>query len=102
MPTYDFLNEKDNVEFEAFFSIKEKEEFLADHPHIRQLPPSQVNIVSGTGKMRNDDGWHENMARLAAANPNTPLADRVGGRSPKDAKTQAAVEKWRKARMNSV
>ena len=55
MPTYDFLNEKDNVEFEAFFSIKEKEEFLAEHPHIRQLPPSQVNIDSGTGKMRNDD-----------------------------------------------
>ena len=102
MPTYDFLNEIDNVEFEAFFSIKEKEEFLADPPHIRQLPPSQVNIVSGSGKMRNDDGWHENMARLAAANPNTPLADRVGGRSPKDAKTQAAVEKWRKARRNSV
>ena len=102
MPTYDFLNEKDNVEFEAFFSIKEKEEFLAEHPHIRQLPPSQVNIVSGSGKMKNDDGWHENMQRIAAANPNTPFADKVGGRSPKEVKTQAAVEKWRKARARSL
>ena len=101
MPTYDFLNEKDNIEFEAFFSNKEKEEFLSEHPHIRQLPPSQVNIISGSG-MRNDDGWNENMARLAAANPNTPLADKVGSRSSKEVKTQKAIEKWRKARSRSL
>ena len=53
------------------FSIKEKEEYLLEHPHIRQLPPSQVNIVSGSGGMRNDDGWNETMQRLASANPNT-------------------------------
>ena len=61
----------------------------------------QVNIVSGSGGMRNDDGWNETMQRLAAANPNTALADKVGGRTAKQVKTQAAIEKWRKKRSSS-
>ena len=101
MPTYEFLNEDTNEEFDAMFSIKEKEEYLLEHPHIRQLPPSQVNIVSGSCGMRNDDGWNETMQRLAAANPNTALADKVGGRTAKQVKTQAAIEKWRKKRSSS-
>ena len=52
--------------------------------------------------MRNDEGWNENMARLAAANPNTHLADKVGIRSSKEVKTQKAIEKWRKARSRSL
>jgi len=100
MPSYEFINEDTGEEFEALFSFSEREKFLLEHPHIRQLPPSQVNIVSGiSGKThRNDDGWNETLTRLGAANPSTPLADKVGGRSSKDIKTANAVEKWRKKR----
>lgn len=95
MPIYDFLDKKDNVEFEAFFSIKEKEEFLSEHPHIQQLPPTQINIVSGV-TFKNDDGWNENLQRIAEANPNTALADKVAGRTSKEKRTAEAVDKWRK------
>jgi len=100
MPTYDFINEESGETFEALFSFAEREEFLSDHPHMRQLPPTQINIVSGVSGMthRNDDGWKETLDRISAANPSSALADSHGGRSSKEAKTAAAVEKWRKKR----
>ena len=45
MPTYNFRDEENNVEFEEFMTMSEREAFLSDHPHIKQLPPSQMNIV---------------------------------------------------------
>jgi len=100
MPTYDFINEDSGEIFEALFSFAEREEFLLDHPHMRQLPPTQINIVSGvSGKThKNDDGWKETLDRISAANPASALADQRGGRSSKEAKTAQAVEKWRKKR----
>ena len=100
MPTYDFINEDTGETFEALFSFAEREEFLSDNPNIRQLPPTQMNIVSGvSGKThKNDDGWKETLDRISAANPASALDNQRGGRSSKEAKTAAAVEKWRKKR----
>jgi hypothetical protein len=100
MPTYEFINESTKETFEAILSMAEREEFLLDHPNIRQLPPTQMNIVSGvSGKThKNDDGWKETLDRISAANPASALADQRGGRSSKEAKTAQAVEKWRKKR----
>ena len=103
MPTYDFINEETGETFEALFSFAEREEFLLDHPHMRQLPPTQINIVSGISGMthKNDDGWNEYLQRIAEANPNTALADKVGGRTTKEKKTAAALAKWRKKKSMS-
>ena len=100
MPTYDFINEDSGETFEAMLSMAEREDYLFDNPHIRQLPPSHVNIVSGiSGKThRSDDGWKETLGKISAANPGTPLANKIGGRSSKEAKTAQAVDKWRKNR----
>ena len=100
MPTYDFIDENTKETFEAILSMAEREEFLSDNPNIRQLPPTQMNIVSGvSGKThKNDDGWKETLDRISAANPASALANQRGGRSSKEAKTAAAVEKWRKKR----
>ena len=98
MPTYDFVDEETGETFEALFSFAEREEFLLEHPHMRQLPPTQINIVSGISGMthKNDDGCNENLQRIAEANPNTALADKVAGRTTKEKRTADAVDKWRK------
>jgi hypothetical protein len=99
MPTYNFRDEENNVEFEEFMTMSEREAFLSDHPHIKQLPPSQMNIVhSVMGSERTDDGWRENLSRIAEAHPTSELALKHGDKSGKAAKTRQVVEKWRKKR----
>lgn len=100
MPTYSFIDEENDVEFEEMMSYSEKQAFLADHPHIKQTL-TQINIVrsaNGMRSMRNDDGWRENLARMAEAHPGTTLGNRYGDKSVKAVKTREAVEKWRRKR----
>ena len=103
MPTYDFEDTNTGETFEALFSFAEREEFLFEHPHMRQLPPTQINIVSGVSGVTHkvDSGWKDTLQRIGAANPSTPLADKVGGRSVKETRTAQAVAKWRKKRQQS-
>ena len=100
MPTYDFINEDTGETFEALFSFAEREEYLLEHPHIRQLPPTKMNIVSGVSGMthKTDGGWKETLDRISAAHPTSSFADSHGGRSSKEVKTALAVDKWRKNR----
>ena len=37
MPTYRFLNEKNGEEFDDFMSMSDKEEYLKDNPHFKQV-----------------------------------------------------------------
>jgi hypothetical protein len=99
MPIYEFKNSKTGEEFETLMSISEREAYLVDHPHIRQLPPSKMNIVGSVGGIKNDDGWKENLDRISAAHPTSELAASRGSRfTSKEVKTRKAVEKWRSAR----
>jgi len=90
MPTYDFENTKTGEQFTEIMSMKEREKYLADNPHIKQLL-TRMNMIAGMPK--NDDGWKENLARIAEAHPNSTLADRHGGRTSKAAKTSAVLDK---------
>ena len=98
MPTYTFFNEESGIEWEEFLSFSEKDLLLASNSKIVQLAPTQVNIVRGTGGLRNDDGWKENLSRIAEAHPTSALAQTHGDKSVKDTKTRQAVEKWRNKR----
>ena len=96
MPTYNFKNNETGEEWEEFFTISGKEEFLEQNPHIHQLP-SLFSMVGGTGdRIKNDDGWKENMSRIAEAHPTSPLAERYGKKSIKQIKTQQALAKNKK------
>ena len=53
MPTYDFINKKTGKEYSEFMSISEKETYLEQNPHIQQKV-SSINIISGTGGIKND------------------------------------------------
>ena len=92
MPTYDFLNTKTGEEFSEFMSISEKETYLNHNSHIQQKV-SSINIISGTGGIKNDGGWKELQSKIAERNPGTPMADRHGKKSIKEIKTRQVLKK---------
>ena len=94
MPTYTFYNKRTKKEYTDLMSISEMEEYLSKNKHISQvLQP--INIVAGVSGLthKNDQGWKENMSRIAEAHPTSPLADRYGKKSIKQIKTQQALKK---------
>ena len=94
MPQYTFFNKRTRKEFTDFMSISEKEEYLEKNHHISQVIVP-INIVAGVSGLthKNDQGWKENMSRIAEAHPTSPLADRYGKKSIKQIKTQQALKK---------
>ena len=92
MPTYSFKNNDTGEEWEEFFTISGKEEFLEKNKHIQQLP-SLISIVGGVGGIKNDSGWGDNMSRIAEAHPGSPLARRYGKKSTKDINTRQVLKK---------
>lgn len=94
MPTYTFFNKKTRKEFTEMMSISEMEEYLDKNHHISQVIVP-INIVAGVSGLthKNDQGWKENMSRIAEAHPTSPLADRYGKKSIKQIRTQQALKK---------
>ena len=93
MPYYNFKNIDTGEEWEEFFTISGREEFLKSNPHITQMP-SMFGIAGGTGdRIKNDDGWKENLSRIAEAHPRSSLADRYGKKTIKQSKTDAVLKK---------
>ena len=94
MPLYDFYNEKTEVMETHSMRISELDQFKIDNPNLSQRitkAPSLTRDNGLQGKM--DDGWKENLARIAEAHPTSALADKVGGRDTKTVKTQDALKK---------
>ena len=97
MPTYTFENTKTGKVFDDFMSMADKEPYLEQNPHIKQII-NKINIVAGVSgrSYRSDQGWKENMSRIAEAHPTSPLADRYGKKSIKQAKTEQVIQKHRR------
>jgi len=98
VPTYTFKNTKTGKLEDIILSFSEHDKFKKDNPHMEQQI-TRVNIVSGVagmGSFKNDQGWKENMSRIAEAHPTSPFAERYGKKSIKDVKTQTVLEKHRK------
>jgi len=94
MPTYTFLDKKTGKEFDDYMSISEMEEFLKKNKHISQVIKS-INIVSGVQGVsyKNDQGWKDNLSRIAEAHPQSPLAQRYGKKTIKQSQTENALAK---------
>ncbi len=102
MPVYTFQDKTTEEIWTYEMSIAEKEHFIKENSHIQQLLVS-MNIVSGVGGIRTDDGFDEMLQKVAENNPNTNLAASMGSKkSSKEVKTHAIVEKWRKKRAASL
>jgi len=94
MPTYTFYNKKTGKEFDDSMSIAEMEEYLKKNKDITQVIKS-INIVSGIQGVsyKNDQGWKDNLSRIAEAHPKSPLADRYGKKTIKQSQTENALAK---------
>lgn len=95
MPMYDFKDTDSGVYFTLELSMSKREEYLKENPHITQVlgAPSLLRGTNYGGKM--DDGWKENLARIAEAHPQSALSEKIGGRKTKDLKTKEVLEKHR-------
>ena len=91
---YEYKNTTTNEVYSLTQTWEEKKQYLIDNPDCQSHFGSMPAFVSGTnleGKL--DDGWKENMSRIAEAHPGSALADKVGGRSVKEAKKQSILKK---------
>jgi len=93
MPLYEFVNEQTGEVETHQMKIAELDDFKEGNSHlkIKLTAPNLVRDNGLQGKM--DEGWKENLTRIAEAHPTSALADRVGGRKTKDLKTQEAIKK---------
>ena len=79
MPTYTIRNSENNDQYDTVCSWNELQEFLKVHPTFEKVITAPM-IVSGVeGKTHKvDEGFKENMSRIAEAHPNSPMAERYG------------------------
>ena len=98
MPTYTFYDEASGIEWSEFLSIAEREKFLKENPQIRQVPVAVAiagDHLMGVGP-KVDGGFTENMQRIAAAHPDSALADRYGsGKTNAQIKARDVIKKYK-------
>jgi|TARA_B110000967_G_C18556036_1_gene397757 hypothetical protein len=100
MPTYTFYNSKTKKQWDDMMSNDERVEFLEDNPHINQVPGGFAFVgdhIMGVGP-KVDGGFTENMQRIAAAHPDSPMTARFGGstQTHKEIKTRDIISKHAK------
>lgn len=98
MPIYNFRDPDTDELYEVTMRISELDEFKKDNPTLIQVLLGAPGLVSGTGGIRNDEGWKENLQRIAEAHPASALNDRYGKRSIKEVKTREVIQKHIKKR----
>ena len=94
MPTYTIKNKDDGKHFDTVCTYDELQTFLEENPAFIKVITAP-NIVSGIyGKTHKlDDGFKENMSRIAEAHPGTPFASRYGKDSTKNINTRKVLKK---------
>jgi len=93
MPFYDFINEETGESENVMLKISELDDFKTNNPHLKQQILGAPSTVSGTGGFKNDEGWKENLARIAEAHPNSAFAEKQGGRNTTKAKVSEVAKK---------
>jgi hypothetical protein len=98
MPIYTFKNNETGDVWDELMSISSRSTFLEENPHITTIIEKAPGLVGSryTSGIKNDDGWNENLNRIAEAHPTSNLADRYGSKDTTASKTRDAVKKWRK------
>ena len=97
MPAYTFENIKTGEEYTIHMPMSEIDDYLKKNKNIRQVFTT-LNIVGGVAGItyKNDQGWKENMSRIAEAHPASPLGQRYGKKTIKQSKTEQVIAKHRK------
>jgi hypothetical protein len=95
MPTYEFLNTETDEQFERFMSIKHREQFLLENPHIHSLisAPAIVSYAGGDLYSKTPSGFKEVLSKVAEAHPGSNVAEKYHRKSIKEARTSEVVKK---------
>jgi len=95
MPTYTYEDTKTGEIFELTMRISERDEFVKDNPHLKQLITGAPMVVSGVGSggVKPGGGLDEIFSKAAEAHPSSPLAERYGKKSIKEIKTREVLKK---------
>ena len=97
MPVYTFFNKENGMEYDDIMTMEEYDKFIEANPHIVRVwhtAPAMVgDHVMGVGP-KTDEGFKENMQRIASAHPDSPLANRYGsGKTIAQQKAKRVVDK---------
>ena len=88
------MNTDTGEEFEDFLSNSKREELLQKNPQIKQMPSSfGIATMLGSLDSKTDNSWKEVLSKVAESHPNSPLADRYGKRTIKQARTRQVIKK---------
>lgn len=93
MPIYTFYNTNTGELIDEIMPFSGKQQFLEENPHLQAQvsSPSIVSGVSLTDKV--PGGFKEVLSKIAENNPNSSVADKIGGRGIKDAKIKSVIDK---------
>lgn len=93
MPRYEFEDTETNETFVEYMTFEQRDVFLKNNPNVRQClsTPGFVSGVNYNKKM--DSGWKDHLSRIAEANPNSALANEVGGRKSSKVKSANVAKK---------
>ena len=80
MPTYTFEDTNTGDVYEMTMMISERDVFVVENPHMKQLIAGAPMIVSGVGSggVKPGGGLDEVFAKASEAHPDSPLAQRYG------------------------
>ena len=76
MPLFEFINTETKEVFEKIISNADKEEYLADNPHIKQLLDAPMISMDSTrfmGVKRVDQGWKDVLRKIHSRAPKSDL-----------------------------
>ena len=91
---YEYKNTSTDEIYTLTQTWEEKKQYLIDNPEAQSHFGVMPGFVRGAGlEAKQDDGWKENMSRIAEAHPGSALADKVGGRTIKEAKKASILKK---------
>ena len=79
MPTYTIENTEEDEIYDTVCSWNELQTFLSENPQYKKVITAPAIVGGIEGKThKTDDGFKENMSRIAEAHPNSPMAERYG------------------------
>lgn len=104
MATYTFRNRKTGKTKEYQISIKDYDQFKADHPELERIIEAPALAFHARGMKTvteqaaaKDPGWKEVLAKIGQQNPHSELnSNFTRNKSIKKLKTEAVVEKHAK------
>lgn len=75
MPTYGFRDNNTGEEFTEFMSMAEREKYLADNPHITQLPsaPYILARIGLGGRLKPSEGFREVLRKVKKNNKGSTI-----------------------------